>query len=417
MPSIRPLYRMLLPALVLMTVIPPLLRAGMPTPDESASTPEVVAVVADESPSAGLPQLDPTLPAQAFALQEHGTIKPLSAQPPASASPSGDTEKATPATPPATSSATTEPTTYFAVASDTLSTIAQRFGTTAAALAQLNGITNPDRIAAGQKITLHGTSANAPRSLLQQYRLVTYYGVDGVPGLGVLGQLKPDELVRQLKDRAAALTAAGGKETLPALHLIVAQAMKEPQRDGTYVKRVDPKVIQRYIDLATKNGMQVILDHHVGNSSIVQEIAWLRPFLELPNVHLALDTEWATPKGVAPGSRMGSLSGQDISLAIQELAKIAQAKGIPNKVLLIHQFRASMITDRDKIVNNPAVDLVINMDGYGDQQEKTKWYHLLVGDLSTVYKGLQIFLRLDKSPFSIQQALALNPVPDVIVYL
>ncbi|MCF2706479.1 LysM peptidoglycan-binding domain-containing protein [Arcanobacterium haemolyticum] len=46
-------------------------------------------------------------------------------------------------------------------AGDTLSSIAQRYGSTVAALASANGIANPDRIYVGQKLTIPGSSAPA----------------------------------------------------------------------------------------------------------------------------------------------------------------------------------------------------------------------------------------------------------------
>jgi putative chitinase len=48
-------------------------------------------------------------------------------------------------------------TTYVVQPGDTLSRIAQRFNTTVAALAQLNGIVNPNRIQVGQRLIVPGT--------------------------------------------------------------------------------------------------------------------------------------------------------------------------------------------------------------------------------------------------------------------
>lgn len=254
-------------------------------------------------------------------------------------------------------------------------------------------------------------------SLLRNNRLVTYYGMDGAPGIGVLGQFPPDELVQAVKRQAAAVTAQGGKPALPALHLIVAQATAEPGSDGTFRRRIAPAVIQRYVDLTAANGMQLILDHQIGNSNLANEVAALHKYLEYPHVHLALDPEWATPQGIAPGSQMGSLDAHDINMVAQELARITQHKGLPNKVLMVHQFRTSMITQREALATSPLVDLVINMDGHGTQHEKIEKYGSLLGNFPRVFKGMQIFLKLDAKPFTPAQALALDPSPDVIVYL
>lgn len=54
--------------------------------------------------------------------------------------------------------------TYTVQAGDTLGRIAQRFGTTADALASANGITNPDSIKVGQVLKLPGASSAAPET-------------------------------------------------------------------------------------------------------------------------------------------------------------------------------------------------------------------------------------------------------------
>jgi LysM repeat protein len=107
--------------------------AGAPSP----------ALVADPSASAtARPTASPSgAPA--------GTMEPT-ARPTASVPPStpGSTSSPVPATPEPV------PTTYTVRPGDTLVGIAARFGTTVAALAELNGITDPGRIRPGQVLRL-----------------------------------------------------------------------------------------------------------------------------------------------------------------------------------------------------------------------------------------------------------------------
>ena len=65
---------------------------------------------------------------------------------------------ATPASPTATVSADG---TYTIVAGDTLSEIAQRFGTTVEALVSLNGLSDADEIAIGQVLKVSAGAATA----------------------------------------------------------------------------------------------------------------------------------------------------------------------------------------------------------------------------------------------------------------
>ena len=69
-----------------------------------------------------------------------------------------------PAAKPAASAqpAATAGTVYVVKAGDTLSAIAKRHGTTVAAIAKANSITNPNRIAVGQRLTIGGTVAARP---------------------------------------------------------------------------------------------------------------------------------------------------------------------------------------------------------------------------------------------------------------
>ena len=61
---------------------------------------------------------------------------------------------------------------YRVVAGDTLSAIAARFGTSAAALASANGIANPNLIFAGQVITIPGGAAHAATSPASSYTVM-----------------------------------------------------------------------------------------------------------------------------------------------------------------------------------------------------------------------------------------------------
>lgn len=63
-----------------------------------------------------------------------------------------------------------ETSTYVVQAGDTMAAIARRFGTTVAELAQLNNITNPDRISVGQKLIVPSSAGSAGQGSAGQGR-------------------------------------------------------------------------------------------------------------------------------------------------------------------------------------------------------------------------------------------------------
>ena len=65
----------------------------------------------------------------------------------------------------------TDGTTYIVQAGDTLSEIAQRFGTTYQSLAAINNIADPNRIYPGQEILIDGAATEAPAASAVYYTI------------------------------------------------------------------------------------------------------------------------------------------------------------------------------------------------------------------------------------------------------
>ena len=110
--------------------------------------------------------------------------------------------------------------------------------------------------------------------------------------------------------------------------------------------------------------MVVVLDLQVGRGTVAAEIEKVRELLSRPNVHLAIDPEFAVAEGQIPGEYIGSISA-DITYAQKVLAEISATHGIPPKVLIVHQFREDMIQGKEQLAPIPGVQLVIDADGYG----------------------------------------------------
>ena len=270
-------------------------------------------------------------------------------------------------------------------------------------------------LATGAPLQLAAPPVSGP--LLPDYRIVSYYGHPHDPAMGVVGEHAMEDLATLLKAEAANYAAADPtKPVIPAFELIATVAQRVPGADGTYILDTDKKTLISYIDYAAANGMLVILDLQVGRGTVANEIEKVRDLLARPNVHLAIDPEFAVAEGEIPGEYIGSVTAESIAYAQQVLAEIAATNDIPPKILIVHQFREDMISGKEQLAPYPGVQLVIDADGYGAPELKTAVYNFLVRDEPVEFAGVKLFYRQDVPVMSAQEILALVPSPNVIIY-
>jgi hypothetical protein len=261
--------------------------------------------------------------------------------------------------------------------------------------------------------------ARAPTdgALLPNYRIVTFYGHPHDPAMGIVGEHEIQQVTEMLREEAANYAAADpSRPVIPALELIATVAQRVPGSDGTYILDTDTETLTTYIDFAAEQGMIVVLDLQVGRGTVAADIEKVRDLLVRPNVHLALDPEFAVAEGQIPGEYIGSLSAESISYAQKVLAEISAQNGIPPKLLIVHQFREDMIQGKDQLAPIPGVQLVIDADGYGGPELKTAVYNFLVRDEPVEFAGVKLFYGQDMPLMTPQEILALVPAPDVIIY-
>ena len=248
---------------------------------------------------------------------------------------------------------------------------------------------------------------------LASNQILSYYGNPHVPGMGILGELEPDELVAQVREHAERYDALNGARGVqPAFHIVYASAQPEAGRDGLHLQFLDKRTILRYLDLACKYGFLVFLDIQVGRSDVETEMRDILPYLEAPNVHAALDPEFAMAPGQVPGETIGSLDAKDVNAAQAVLEEFVERRGLTDKILIVHQFTDGMITNRELIDDYPRVRLVVDMDGVGPaeiKQVKFGWYAA-----PAEYSGIKLFFRQDPDLMAEQDVLGLDP--DVIIY-
>ncbi len=244
-------------------------------------------------------------------------------------------------------------------------------------------------------------------------QVLSYYGNPHVPGTGILGELDPEELVARLSAHAEKYDALNGARGVqPAFHIVYASAQPEAGGDGLHLQFLDRRTIRRYVDLACKYGFLVFLDIQVGRSDVETEMRDILPYLESPNVHAALDPEFAMAAGQVPGQDIGSLDATEVNAAQAVLEEFVERRGLTDKILVVHQFTDGMITNRDLIDDFPRVRLVVDMDGVGAakiKQVQFGWYAA-----PAEYAAIKLYFRQDPDLMSETDVLGLNP--DVIIY-
>lgn len=261
-------------------------------------------------------------------------------------------------------------------------------------------------------------SANAdPRAILPKYRILSYYGQPSSDTMGILGEYSKDELLAKMQEEQAAYEAADPtRPVMLAFEIIASVAQPYPADNDTYLLHTDDETIESYIDFATANNMIVILDLQIGLSTVKAEIDSVEQWLLYPNVHLALDPEFAMAEGEVPGTSIGGIDASDVTYAQERLAKLSADNDLPPKVLIVHQFHEGMIVGSEALAPVDGVQLVIDFDGYGDPANKISGYTLFLHDRQLEFAGIKLFYKQDDPLMTPQDIVALSPPPDFVVY-
>ena len=92
-------------------------------------------------------------------------------------------------------------------------------------------------------------------------------------------------------------------------------------------------------------------------------------------------------------------------------------RDLPSTMLVVHQFTASMITNKQAIRGTPTVQVVIHMDGFGSLSLKRNSYARVVVDLPAgALTGWKNFYDEDQPTPTAQQTIDNAPRPTFISY-
>ena len=264
--------------------------------------------------------------------------------------------------------------------------------------------------------------APLPGALLPNNRIVAFYGNPLSKKMGVLGEYPKDEMLAKLDHEVARWAKADPSHpVIPALHLIVTVAQGAPGKNGLYrLQMRDSMVNEIYSWIKAKKGL-FFVDVQVGKSTLEAELPRLRPILENPDVHLAVDPEFSmAPSGKVPGTKIGTLDAKDINWAVNFLDEIARAKNLPPKILIVHRFTRPMVTNAKQIKFTPHVQVVMDMDGWGPPWLKFDSYHDYVKAEPVQFTGFKLFFHNDTKKgdalLTPAEVLRLTPRPLYIQY-
>ncbi len=259
-------------------------------------------------------------------------------------------------------------------------------------------------------------------ALLPFNRIVAYYGNFYSKQMGVLGEYPEDIVLQKLRDEVAVWQAADpATPVIPAIEYIDVTAQGSAGKDGFYRLRMPDTQIDKAIAMAKKVNGIVILDVQVGLSTVQDELPELLTYLALPQVHVALDPEFAMHNGVPPGRVIGTMDAKDINWAAEFLAALVRDHNLPPKILIVHRFTEEMVTGYKNIRPLPEVQIVMQMDGWGFAAKKINTYNSVIYPEPVQFTGLKLFYKNDLSEtpsrlLTPQEILHLTPSPVFIQY-
>ena len=210
----------------------------------------------------------------------------------------------------------------------------------------------------------------SPGAVLPFHRVVAFYGNLFSKKMGALGEYPKAEMLQKLKGEIKNWQAADTSlPVIPALHYVAVTAQGAPGKDGKFRARMPFAQIDTIVNWANEINGLAFVDIQVGLSTVQSEVPVLEKYLSMPNVHLGIDPEFAMlgKGGRRPGSVIGTYNADDINYVVDYLAGIVKKNNIPPKILVIHRFTNPMVRDFERIKRVPQVQIVIDMDGWGDK--------------------------------------------------
>ena len=248
-------------------------------------------------------------------------------------------------------------------------------------------------------------------------RIVALYGNPTTPALGVMGEQGPDQAVERARDVAAPY-GEDGTEVLPAFEIIGTVASAAATDDGDYSWEMSVDELRPWVEVAGREDMYVTLDLQPGRTDFLTQAKRYEELLLLPHVGLALDPEWRLQPDQVHLRQIGTVDAAEINQVVDWLAGLVREHHLPQKLLILHQFNFSMITNRELIETPPELAVLVHADGQGPIHTKYETYGALTGaaDAGRWWWGWKNFYDEDSPTPTPTQVLELDPLPVYVSY-
>ncbi len=248
-------------------------------------------------------------------------------------------------------------------------------------------------------------------------RYVAFYGHPETIGLGALGEQGPEETLARMQPYLAEY-AADGYQVIPTFELIASVASGTATDDGDYSYEWPTSTFEAWVSVAQANGMYVILDLQPGREDFLTQAKQYEELLKLPFVGLALDPEWRIGADQVHLVQTGQVTAAEVNTVVDWLADLVRANGLPQKMLIVHQFQSRMILDRETLKQRAELQMVIQMDGQGPTATKDDTYRFLTeGTEDAHWKwGWKNFFRMDTDTPTPAYTIAKVPTPVYVSY-
>jgi hypothetical protein len=249
-------------------------------------------------------------------------------------------------------------------------------------------------------------------------RLVALYGHPGTAALGVLGAQDLPASIARAKQLAALYAPLSSVPVVPTFEIIATVAEAAAGTDGNYSGESSVASLLPWVQQATAAGLYVVLDLQPGSANVLQQAKLYTRLLAMPDVGLAIDPEWALAPGEQPLQQIGSIDAAQINAVGAWLEALTASKHLPQKLLVLHQFRLSMIGDEPALKTNyDDLAVLIHMDGQGGTPNKiATWTAVVHAAPKGVPFGWKNFYVEDHPTMTPAQTMAQKPTPVMISY-